>query len=289
MPSGFLVSRLRLDFDCSPIPSSNILVGLISLPHTHLRSPHRGKRLLAHRPLTFLLERGRLAATRALVASSPLWQPLDNFPCGDGSVDWDVCVLKRVKLESEELQQQQRRRRWSRPLASSGSSDSSTEEDDALHTQQPLAFSPNWRHPSPAVSSSLFIGAGNAYHPNITSSVPRSSTISVAAAAPTVVAAARYKEQAVDELLQLKLLLTLLHSPAPATLVLATGDCAGSTLNPSGFRGCVELALARGWKVEVWGWKSGMGKGWRELERAWTGLMEVHELDSFREVLEVET
>lgn len=103
----------------------------------------------------------------------------------------------------------------------------------------------------------------------------------------------QFKEQAVDELLQLKILQTILLHP-PSTLVLATGDCAGSPLNPAGFRGCVEIALDRGWNVEVWGWKHGIGQGWRELERSWakkgrtSETMVVRELDAFGDLLRAE-
>ncbi|CAE6385113.1 unnamed protein product [Rhizoctonia solani] len=76
----------------------------------------------------------------------------------------------------------------------------------------------------------------------------------------------RYREEAVDELLQLKLLQTILDT-VPATIVLATGDGASSQFNPDGFVGCVRRAVDRGWMVELVGWEEGVSRAWRELER----------------------
>ncbi|CUA71208.1 hypothetical protein RSOLAG22IIIB_04512 [Rhizoctonia solani] len=76
----------------------------------------------------------------------------------------------------------------------------------------------------------------------------------------------RYREEAVDELLQLKLLQTILDT-VPATIVLATGDGASSQFNPDGFIGCVRRAVDRGWMVELVGWEEGVSRAWRELER----------------------
>lgn len=76
----------------------------------------------------------------------------------------------------------------------------------------------------------------------------------------------RYREEAVDELLQLKLLQTILDTP-PATIVLATGDGASSQFNPDGFVGCVRRAVDRGWKVELIAWEEGVSRAWKDLER----------------------
>jgi hypothetical protein len=56
----------------------------------------------------------------------------------------------------------------------------------------------------------------------------------------------RYREQGVDELLQLKLLqaVSSVDVPPPgSTIVLATGDGNVSQFNEEGFRGCVRTAL----------------------------------------------
>lgn len=79
----------------------------------------------------------------------------------------------------------------------------------------------------------------------------------------------KYKEQAVDELLHLKILESLLdHTPRrvdPArrpVLVLATGDAAASQYQPGGFYACVRRALERGWDVEILAFKGTLSQSW---------------------------
>ncbi|KAF8319862.1 uncharacterized protein EI90DRAFT_3132398 [Cantharellus anzutake] len=81
--------------------------------------------------------------------------------------------------------------------------------------------------------------------------------------------AARYREEAVDELLQLKLLQVLVAStdkpPRGSTIVLATGDGASSQFNKDGFLGCVRQAVERGWRVELVAWEETRSRAWSEL------------------------
>lgn len=82
----------------------------------------------------------------------------------------------------------------------------------------------------------------------------------------------------------------------PAVMVIATGDSAGSHLNPLGFAGIAELALAKGWDVELCAWASSIGRSWKELGRRWggsgrssgtcAGRLIIRPLDDFREELE---
>jgi hypothetical protein len=60
----------------------------------------------------------------------------------------------------------------------------------------------------------------------------------------------RWVEQGVDEILQLKILESLVDTEAPATIVLATGDAAKAEYS-GGFLKMVERALQKGWAVEV--------------------------------------
>jgi len=92
-------------------------------------------------------------------------------------------------------------------------------------------------------------------------------------------------EQAVDELLQMKMLESLLDFE-PATMVLASGDAAEAEYS-GGFLKTVERALRKGWKVEVLAWKNGLSFEYRStafLER-WKGQFRVIELDDFSEEL----
>lgn len=81
-----------------------------------------------------------------------------------------------------------------------------------------------------------------------------------------MVTSRRMREQAVDELLQLKMLQTILVTPTNklGTIVLCTGDAAPGQFNDLGFLGCTKLAIERGWRVELWSWKKGLSRLWRE-------------------------
>lgn len=63
----------------------------------------------------------------------------------------------------------------------------------------------------------------------------------------------RLIEQAVDEMLHLKIANALLDHDPPQTLVIASGDGRDSQWETS-FPGQAERALKRGWDVEVWSW-----------------------------------
>jgi hypothetical protein len=79
----------------------------------------------------------------------------------------------------------------------------------------------------------------------------------------------RFREEAVDELLQLKLLQVLVAAtdrpPRGSTIVLATGDGASSQFNRDGFVGCVRQAVHRGWRVELVGWEEARSRTWADL------------------------
>src|SRR5260370_26084694 len=63
----------------------------------------------------------------------------------------------------------------------------------------------------------------------------------------------RLTEQAVDEMLHLKIANALLDYEPPQTLVIASGDGQDSQWETS-FPRQAERALKRGWNVEVWSW-----------------------------------
>jgi len=76
----------------------------------------------------------------------------------------------------------------------------------------------------------------------------------------------RYREQGVDELLQLKLHQAIADVdvvPRNATIVLATGDGNVGQFNEEGFLGCVRTALKKGWKVELYAWEGGLSRSWK--------------------------
>ena len=90
----------------------------------------------------------------------------------------------------------------------------------------------------------------------------------------------RLGEQAVDEILHLKIANAILDHPAPQTLVIASGDGRLSSYGTS-FPGQAERALKAGWNVEVWSWSGPLTGGYRRLIAAYPGRVVVRMLDPF--------
>ncbi|KAH8661625.1 hypothetical protein BGZ60DRAFT_566283 [Tricladium varicosporioides] len=93
-------------------------------------------------------------------------------------------------------------------------------------------------------------------------------------------------EQAVDEILHLKMLESLLETSKPSTIVLASGDGAEAEYS-GGFFKYVELALKKGWKVEVVAWMDGLSKEYQSKSflKRWEGQFYILPLDDFSEEL----
>jgi hypothetical protein len=99
------------------------------------------------------------------------------------------------------------------------------------------------------------------------------------------------KEQAVDEILHLKILECLLDVEKPGTIVLATGDAAPAEFSPEGgFLKCIKRALTRGWFVELVCWKKSMSRLWRDklFRIEWKDTFSVVELDDYVDELVLE-
>jgi hypothetical protein len=98
----------------------------------------------------------------------------------------------------------------------------------------------------------------------------------------------KYREQGVDELLQLKLhqALAALDGPPPpgATIVLATGDGNVGQFNEDGFLGPVRTALKKGWRVELYAWEEGLSRAWMREFGEWTKPVEGEATGRFRVV-----
>ncbi|ESK92550.1 hypothetical protein Moror_4426 [Moniliophthora roreri MCA 2997] len=108
---------------------------------------------------------------------------------------------------------------------------------------------------------------GNSPTTMLSSSVPNSNVSTPPVATPGQAARIRYREQGVDELLQLKLhqALASIDGPPPkdSTIILATGDGNTGQFNEDGFLGSVRTALKRGWKVELYAWEGGLSRAWK--------------------------
>ncbi|KAI9745938.1 MAG: hypothetical protein M1818_000619 [Claussenomyces sp. TS43310] len=91
-------------------------------------------------------------------------------------------------------------------------------------------------------------------------------------------------EQGVDEILQMKMLESLIDCDEPSTMVLATGDAAEAEFS-AGFLRNVERALNKGWQVELVSWKANMSSAWRAkaFTKKWKGQFKIIELDWYSE------
>jgi hypothetical protein len=103
--------------------------------------------------------------------------------------------------------------------------------------------------------------------------------------APVVATPVR-QEQCVDEILQMKMLESLLDFEKPSTVVLASGDAAEAEYS-GGFFKVVERFLRKGWNVELVAWTDGMSYQYRSKAflNKWSKKFRVIELDSFSEAL----
>ena len=86
------------------------------------------------------------------------------------------------------------------------------------------------------------------------------------------------REQMVDELLQMKMLESLLDYP-PSTIVLATGDAATAEYSP-GFSAVVRRAVNLGWVVELVAFKASISRIWRK-NHGWGRNFRIITLDPY--------
>lgn len=96
----------------------------------------------------------------------------------------------------------------------------------------------------------------------------------------------RYREQGVDELLQLKLhqsIIDVEHPPPGSTIILATGDGNMGEFNEDGFVGCVRSALKKGWKVELYAFRSTLSHVWEKAfgESEWKDRFRIVGLEKY--------
>ena len=99
--------------------------------------------------------------------------------------------------------------------------------------------------------------------------------------------AEKWVEQAVDEILHLKILESLIdYSDKPSTIVLATGDAAVAEYS-DGFLKMVERALAKGWMVELVSFKLNTSSLYkrREFRTKWGQMFRWIQLDDYAEML----
>lgn len=96
----------------------------------------------------------------------------------------------------------------------------------------------------------------------------------------------RWVEQAVDEILHLKILESIVDSERPSTIVLATGDAAEAEYS-GGFLKMVERALSKGWSVELVSFNTTTSRAYsrKDFRAKWGGKFKLIQLDRYAEHL----
>lgn len=96
----------------------------------------------------------------------------------------------------------------------------------------------------------------------------------------------KWVEQAVDEILHLKMMESVVDASEPSTMVLATGDAAEAEYS-GGFLKMVERALGKGWRIELASFRHNTSGAYkrREFRQKWGERFKTVELDSFVELL----
>lgn len=94
----------------------------------------------------------------------------------------------------------------------------------------------------------------------------------------------KWSEQAVDEILHLKMSHSILDADKPSTIILATGDAAEAEYS-DGFLRMVERALSRGWHVELCSFKLNTSSLYRrrDFRQKWGSMFKWIPLDEYAE------
>ena len=235
--------------------SSNILIGFISYVKKHLQ--HVARKIkqthLSHAALALILERGRPVTRRVLVTSSPLYQPMHSAE----DLGYEVRIYARVPDTGDGADRQH-------PHTPSHARNNSRSQNNSTSNMNVEAG------PSRARGRTRGYSRGHAHKTSTgggggggTGTSTESDQGPGSGSSATRV---RYREQGVDELLQLKLHQAIVDVdvvPEGGTIVLATGDGNVGQFNEDGFLGCVRTALKKGWRVELYAWEGGLSRAWQ--------------------------
>ncbi|KAH9849425.1 hypothetical protein C2E23DRAFT_737498 [Lenzites betulinus] len=224
------------------VDHSNILIGFITYVKRHLQHVYRKYKQahLSHAALALVLERGRPVTRRVLVTSSPLYQSMHSAE----ELGYEVRIYARVPDVGDGADRQ-RHQHHSR----NNSAGNTTHTAGASRARVRTTHARGLTHkpaPAPATANAT---NGNSTSTDSDGAVP-----------------VRYREQGVDELLQLKLhqaIAAVDVVPPGGTIVLATGDGNVGQFNEDGFLGCVRTALKKGWAVELYAWEGGLSRAWQ--------------------------
>ncbi|KAJ9125661.1 hypothetical protein QFC22_000623 [Naganishia vaughanmartiniae] len=259
--------------------------------------PKYKRKILSLPVLSLILQRGRAVHPKGLhlAGSSPLMQSFDPAI----KLGWECSILKRVPagavmqdleqgaVDDERPRKQREGSKWhAKPTVHFDLSESTNDnmpDERVSVARHVLSVTSDYETTSCSESEARARTNTRYVKPPCMRVHNKSST-----------GKPRMKEQAVDELLHLKMLQTILahRGKRPGTIVLATGDARGGQYNEHGFLGCVREAIARGWQVELWAFKNGMSRSWTDCARreGWleSGRFVVWELDNWiRELTQV--
>lgn len=222
---------------------------------------HRKAKQMSYAALALILERGRPVTRRVMATSSPLYQPVDPAE----QLGYEVHVLQRVPDAGDGT--------YTSNSNSSGPDNGTQSPVKSRKSQGQSVGRGHTRGGSLGHNT-----AGPSYTRNGTSPVSDSNVNG-----SSTNGRRRFREQGVDELLQLKLHQALASAdevPPNSTIILATGDGNVGQFNEEGFLGCVKLALKKGWRVELYAWEGGLSKMWKR-EFGTNPRFEIHMLDRF--------
>ncbi|TFK64545.1 hypothetical protein BDN72DRAFT_261522 [Pluteus cervinus] len=286
-------------------------------PSQQVVQKKQGGRKMWHAALALILERGRPVNRRVLVASSPLYQPVDAME----RMGYEVRVYLRVPDMGDGMDRDKQRFRAGLPVISapttttgtttgnggtismtttpkkrkqggghsrkqsasaSGNNGTGTESDVATGGGGGSGNGSSGTGASGKRAGMLIPSANSKRHSgqpsttttgtegyHISSSFPGATGIGSSPAQPQQAQQQqriKYREQGVDELLQLKLHQAIAATdevPNGATIVLATGDGNVGQFDEDGFLGPVRTALRKGWKVELYAWEGGLSRAWK--------------------------
>lgn len=202
---------------------------------------------------------------------------------------YDVRVYARVPDNGDAPD-----RRHPHPPDSAASRSANWRKSDSASTYLPSSSKTHIRgHSGGNVSTDSDRATGNG-NGNSSGSGSAARAVAGPSGTMTTTTRVRYREQGVDELLQLKLHQAIAATDAPppnATIVLATGDGNVGQFNEEGFLGPVRLALQRGWKIELYAWKEGLSRAWKRAfsDGPWKERFRIIKMEDFAgDLLEVE-
>lgn len=251
---------------------------------------------MSHAALALILERGRPITRRCLVTSSPLYQPMESAE----QLGYEVRVYARVPDMGDGDDRRKSIDFGSSSISNNNSYKGHWRKNSGSsfrkgHSRKGSGGNTSTESEQSAVSSGM--GFPHAFVRSLGSSATRLSgsssqqTIGNASGNGTPTTnhtggRIRYREQGVDELLQLKLHQAIADADTPppnATIVLATGDGNVGQFNEDGFLGPVRTALKKGWKVELYAWEDGLSRSWmREFgEGPWKDQFRVIGMEMF--------